>query len=95
MPGEKSPRERKKEIEEAYHMLHGKSRFRLRKDKAARTNRARMRKLLAQHQTACVWCPDLRAGEQPNMIKVAMEGSHGICEECKNIMLKDLPHGQK
>ena len=89
-PGHKSPADRRKEIEEAYHMLHGKSRFTLyrNKDRAIRTNRVHVRKRLLTPK-ACSWCSMLSPEKSINLVKVAMN-SHSVCKRCTDRMLEEI-----
>ena len=89
-PGHKSPADRRKEMEEAYRMLHGKSRFTLyrNKDRAIRTNRVHVRKRLLTPR-ACSWCSMLSPEKSVNLVKVAMN-SHSVCKRCTSKMLEEI-----
>jgi hypothetical protein len=44
--------------------------------------------IFAQYLTPCLWCSQLRPGKEPNMVESKVQGSHGICKECAELMIQ-------
>jgi hypothetical protein len=52
-------------------------------------------KILAQYREPCLWCPVKRPGKEINTVEVKVPGSHGMCEECFNIMKEEIKKHKK
>lgn len=59
--------------------------------KERRAQRCRLlRKILAQYQEPCPWCPVKRPGKEVNMVPVQLPGSHGICKDCFEMIKEEI-----
>jgi len=41
------------------------------------------------YDKACIWCPEFFPDRPPNMIKVQLPESDGMCKECYRKMMND------
>jgi hypothetical protein len=58
-----------------------------------REHRRQLLDKLAQHvlyDKACKWCPMVFPNKPPNMVKVQLPQSDGMCQECHQQMMEEV-----